>query len=67
MRRLSVAEDVILGDLGSWDVAQVSSCDGGGGDDADDDDDADDHADEPLLDIWIGSRFVDLLGGLSHL
>ena len=63
MRRLSVAEDVILGDLGSWDVAQVSSCDGGGGDD----DDADDHADEPLLDIWIGSRFVDLLGGLSHL
>ena len=64
MRRLSVAEDVILGHLGSWDVAQVSSCDGGGGDD---DDDADDHADEPLLDIWIGSRFVDLLGGLSHL
>jgi len=43
MRRLSVAEDVILGDLGSWDVAQVSSCDGdgGGGDDDDDDDDGD--------------------------
>ena len=63
MRRLSVAEDVILGDLGSWDVAQVSSCDGGGddddADDADDDaddddddnDDDDDDADEPLLDI----------------
>jgi hypothetical protein len=51
MRRLSVAEDVILGDLGSWDVAQVSSCDGGGGGDDADDDDADDHADEPLLDI----------------
>ena len=64
MRRLSVAEDVILGDLGSWDVTQVSSCDGGGdddddADDADDDaddddddnDDDDDDADEPLLDI----------------
>ena len=45
MRRLSVAEDVILGDLGSWDVAQVSSCDDGGGGG---DDDAGD-ADEPLL------------------